>query len=374
MRNKILFRLGAGLVLVSMLAGCGGSGQAPTPTPSAPTEVTPEIQAELDAQLGLLTEHITTKERQAALELWLRLRPLRQARLEAGQWASRPREDTLQAELSALYDQYTIQYLGGDEEGFGYTNPEEIPLISYTMGADGALIADPTTAGQLLGWTEEELMVLWRDMTDLLPEGAFADFGRLTFFTDGPEETVAWVQAMDEPGDVWEIAVDPADAGDRGYFVETILHEYCHYLTLNSAQVTYTNSQTVDTYNEWGMVSRSGSYIDDFYQTYWTDYIDDCLACEDTYNFFLRHYDDFVTAYASTDPSEDICESFTYFVLRPRDPLADQAVWSRKLDFFYAYPELVEFRAQVRAGLGLAEDEWYEDRSPADTDHTLNAA
>ena len=365
MRNKTLIRLGAALALLSMLAGCGGTPE-PTPSPSAPAaEITPEIQAELDAQLGLLTGYITEEERQAALDLWLQIRPIREARLAAGQWAWRPREETLLTELSALYDQYTIKYLGGDEAGFGYTNPEETTLIAYSIGADGTLIADPSTAGQHTGWTEEELMLLWQDMTDLLPEGAFADFKRLTFFTDGPEETVAWVQAMDDPGDTWEIAVDPADAGDRRYFVETILHEYCHYLTLNSGQVTYTTSQTVDTYNEYGMVAHAGSYIDDFYQTYWTDYLDDCLACGDTYNFFLRHYDDFVTAYASTNPSEDICEAFAYFVLWPESGQADDDVWRQKIDFFYNYPELVTFRDQVRNHLGLAEDQAYEDLFPA---------
>ena len=159
MRNKTLIRLGAALALLSMLAGCGPAAE-PTPSPSAPAaEVTPEIQAELDAQLGLLTGYITEEERQAALDLWLQIRPLREARLAAGQWAWRPRETTLLTELSALYDQYTIKYLGGDEAGFGYTNPEQTTLISYTLGADGTLIADPSTAGQLTGWTEEELMV-----------------------------------------------------------------------------------------------------------------------------------------------------------------------------------------------------------------------
>lgn len=89
------------------------------------------------------------------------------------------------------------------------------------------------------------------------------------------------------------------------------------------------------------------------------------MSCTDTYNFFLRHYDDFVTAYASTDPSEDICEAFTFFVLWPRDPLADQAVWTQKLDFFYDYPELVSFRDQIRANLGLSEYQAYEDLFPA---------
>lgn len=366
-------RAAAGLLLLSMLAGCGGKPET-TPSPSATTAATdPAAQAELDTQLGRLTGYITEEERQAALDLWLQIRPLREARLEAGQWAWRPREASLLTELSGLYDQYTIKYLEGDEAGFGYTHPEEKTLISYSIGDDGSLTADPSTAGQLTDWTEEELLTLWKDMTGLLPEGSFADFKRLTFFTDGPGETSAWVRAIDDPGDTWEIAVDPADSGDRRYFVETILHEYCHYLTLNSGQVTYTTSQTVDTYNEYGMVAHAGSYIDDFYQAYWTGYIDDCLSCGDTYNFFLRHYDDFVTAYASTNPSEDIAEAFAYFVLWPESGQPADAVWRQKIDFFYAYPELVAFRDQVRGDLGLNPDQAYEDLFPA-TDNSAEAA
>ena len=70
---------------------------------------------------------------------------------------------------------------------------------------------------------------------------------------------LAYVTASDYRGSTWEIAVDPADAEDEGWFTETVLHEYCHYLTLNDEQVTYTDRQTTDTYNEAGMVSAPGS-------------------------------------------------------------------------------------------------------------------
>ena len=43
--------------------------------------------------------------------------------------------------------------------------------------------------------------------------------------------------------------------------------------------------------------------------------------------------------------------SFTYFVLW--DAPEGDAVWEEKLNFFYRYPELVEFRTQARARLGL---------------------
>lgn len=143
-------------------------------------------------------------------------------------------------------------------------------------------------------------------------------------------------------GAQWEICLDPADMGDRDYFLETVLHEYCHYLTLNHRQADYRGEPTVETYCEAGMVSREGSYLDDFCQRFWTGYLDDRLADLDSYNFFLRHEEDFVSSYASTDPSEDISESFAFFVLW--DVPESEAVWAEKLRFFLDYPELTEFR------------------------------
>lgn len=352
-------QLAAGVLGILLLTGCGA--RSGTLLPTAGKTDRDAAEHELDLQLGLLKDELTDEERQAAMEIWLKLKPIRDERIARGEWNRDNYEWRLLKRLSRLYDDYTIKYLGGDEIGFGYQNPPERTVAVYHIGPDGALTPDKDndlSGGQ---WTETELLDLWEQMLELLPDGAFDDFDQLTMFTDGPEETVAYVWAMDDSGDRWEIALDPADSGDREYFVETVLHEYCHYLTLNDEQVTYTSEQTVDTYNEYHMVSSKGSYIDDFYQQFWTGYLDDCLACEDTYNFFLRHYDDFIAPYASTDPSEDICESFTYFVLRPRDPQADSDVWSQKLDFFYAYPELVEFRTTVRGNLGLKRGDYFED-------------
>ena len=101
------------------------------------------------------------------------------------------------------------------------------------------------------------------------------------------------------------------------------------------------------------MVSAPGSYLDDFYQAFWTGYLDDRLANPDSCNFFLRHEDDFVTDYASSSPSEDIAESFTYFVLQD-GPRPGDAVWEQKLNFFFDYPEMTALRQEIRACLGLS--------------------
>lgn len=358
-----------GLALAVLCAGCdsirpagpSGGGFRPSGPAQAAEHDAQALERELDAQLGELTAYITDQERAACLDIWRDLRPLHQARIERGEYAKGEYEQRLVRRLNRLYESYTVTYLNPDDEDFGYENPRERVLASYAVSPGGALTPERGNR-DLTGtdWAEPDFFALWQSMLDLLPEGAFDDFGRLTVFTDGPDETMAYVYALDDKGSRWEIALDPADSGDGEIFTETVLHEYFHYLSLNDRQVTYTTRQTVDTYNEAGMVSHPGSYLDDFYQRYWKDYLDDCLACPgDTYNFFLRHYDDFIDPYASTDPSEDICESFTFFVLRPK-PVDVEDVWEEKLEFFYEYPELTEFRQFVRASLDLAEDEYYE--------------
>lgn len=282
--------------------------------------------------------------------------PVRQARLDRGEYRRGDREQELLEELNGLYEAYTIRYLGGDDLGWGYTDPEEHVLARYRIGGAGELTLMPNSLDLTHGpWTREDLEEMWESMQAVLPKDAFRDFRSYVPFTDGEGETVAYVLPADPGGSQWEICLDPADMGDRDYFLETVLHEYCHYLTLNHRQADYRGEPTVETYCEAGMVSREGSYLDDFCQQFWTGYLDDRLADLDSYNFFLRHEEDFVSSYASTDPSEDISESFAFFVLW--DVPESEAVWAEKLRFFLDYPELTEFRRQVRENLGLEQPE-----------------
>lgn len=342
------------LCLLLALLGAGCTQPAPTPEPAQPSALGEELGRLADAQLGLLSDVITAEERGRALLLLEQLEPLRRARLEAGRWEKSAQEEQLLRRLNRLYERWTTRYLG-DGGPWGYSSPPERVLAGYRV-VEGNALRPADVAGRR-GTDQEADADLWARIVSLLPDGALERFTRFTVFTDGPEEMLAYVMALDSSGSRWELAVDPADAEDEGWFTETLLHEYCHALTLNDSQVVYTHRQTVDTYNEAGMVARSGSYLDDFYQEFWTDLLDDRLANPNSYGFFLRHEEDFITAYASTDPSEDIAESFTYFLLWP--PLEGDAVWEQKLRFFYDYPELTQFRDQVRAHLGLdAEEPW----------------
>lgn len=344
-------RLTVALLAVLLLSGCAremsGGFAAVGGRPRALTEAEEaDARAMVDVQLGLLSGQVTEEEYAACLDLMEQLWPLRQERLEKDKGEKSTQEQRLVDRLNGLYEEYTIRYIG-DGGTWGYSYPAERTLAVFDIMPGGGIAPQ---AGQESGGAEYE--ALWDQMTAMLPADAWADFTRFTVFTDGEYETLAYVQQTDDRGETWEIAVDPADAGDGEMFVETVLHEYSHYLTLNDEQVKYTARQTASTYNEPGLVARAGSYLDDFYQAFWTDYLDDRLSDMETYNFFLRHEDDFVTDYASSSPAEDIAECFTYFVLQD-EPQPGDAVWEQKLNFFFAYPEMVDLRREIRACLGL---------------------
>lgn len=338
------------LLLLALLGGCAFPLD-PAPPPAAAPADQAAVTALLDAQLGELGGLLTPVEYDRALGFMTSLWPIREERLTQGTYEKSEEEERLLSKLNTLYDRYTGKYLaGGDPNSWGYGYPKEETLAEYLVMPSGEL-STAVRARAKGNWTVEDYEALWDQVRALLPGGALRDFSRFVVFTDGVDETLAYVDTADAAGKKWILAVDPADAQDGDYFNETVLHEYCHYLTLNSAQAEYTWDQTTNTYNEPGMVMAQGSYLDDFYQEFWTTYLDDRLANLDSYYFFYRHEDDFVDDYASSSPSEDIAESFTYFVLWDAEP--DNAVWQQKLNFFYDYPELVSFRAQVRTNLGL---------------------
>lgn len=86
-----------------------------------------------DVQLGLLKDEITAEERREALDLWSKIRAIQTERKAKGNYERSDYEWRLLRRLSGLYDAYTIRYLGGDEEGFGYRSPRERTLAVYQI-------------------------------------------------------------------------------------------------------------------------------------------------------------------------------------------------------------------------------------------------
>ena len=67
------------------------------------------------------------------------------------------------------------------------------------------------------------------------------------------------------------------------------------------------------------------------------------------HKFYAEYPDQFISEYAATNPVEDIAESWTEFVMRPK-PIGT-SIADKKVLFFYEYPELVQIRGEILQGV-----------------------
>lgn len=123
--------------------------------------------------------------------------------------------------------------------------------------------------------------------------------------------TSAFVE--EKPGDTWILGVNRegeslAEVHDDPSMVNLLIHEYGHIVFFNDTSIEA-----------------------DFKKKFW--------GSKQTSN-------DFVTEYASNNATEDLAESFVHFVINEK-PTAVGKKYD-KIRFFYAYPELVKIRTQLR--------------------------
>jgi len=138
--------------------------------------------------------------------------------------------------------------------------------------------------------------------------------------------------------------------------VQTLIHEMMHVITLNNKQTNFyiKRKDCIDTYyTGFDSCSNKNSYINKFVNRFWSK--DDLLEIQKNKNsssgkekFYKDNTDKFVTMYASTNPEEDIVESFVDFVyfdkIEEPERIADQ-----KVNFFYEFPKLVKIREHIRS-------------------------
>ena len=260
----------------------------------------------------------------------------------------------------------------GDDE-FGEELPEETEVAIYPV-EDGRLgepalppVDGEHRAAQDDRDTHEDV---WELLAALTPEPWESLISSFVILTDGPDGMLAAVEPDWEDPSRWTVAVDVADADDTDELRHTLIHELAHIVTLNEDQIDHDAAPAVtedESYETAGERCRSGvavpegcarvgSWFAEFHDRFWAD-IDDELAeveaiedDEDYYEaldrFYERYQDRFVSDYAATNPGEDIAESFTAWVLDT--DVEDGSMAAEKLEFFEAYPELVELRDHIR--------------------------
>jgi hypothetical protein len=261
-----------------------------------------------------------------------------------------------------------------------YIAPELHELVTYSVKGDE--IINPvfdTVPNDLKDEQQNSILQkeAWQIFTALIPTKDRQIVSQYIVFTDGFEDTLAMVDLTEGDLTHWIVEVDIADLEDKDQFIFTLIHEYGHMLTLNASQVKADQEVLNDLLNDtpdFALVERKtatcpeyftgggcslpNSYINAFYDRFWLDinaewekidalqYEDDLSPYYDgLYNFYKSHQDQFVDDYATTHPTEDIAESFTYFVFSPKP--TGNSIKEQKIAFFYEYPELVELRQNI---------------------------
>ncbi len=248
---------------------------------------------------------------------------------------------------------------------------EEQTLVSYQVQGNRivhprpAALSDPSLRD--LQRDSVQHQKIWTLFVTLFPAERRALVSQFVIFTDGADGTHAAVEPDENDLTKWILSVDIADARNENELTETLIHEFGHLLTLNAAQVpphaaaqqsdkAFRKAQAACPHYFTGEgCSLPTSYIHTFHARFWRGEIEKAWrrmtdAGEDEEGlerFYKKYRDQFVSDYAASDPAEDIAESWTEFVLKPK-PLG-KTIAQKKISFFYDYPELVELRAYIRA-------------------------
>ena len=238
----------------------------------------------------------------------------------------------------------------------------------FTLNSQKNLVLEPLLPIIESEPTSSELETydkIWREIKDKVGTNLLASLDSFIVYSDGKDETLAYVNYIDDKASRWYMAIDIEDSINmednslKEDFYFTIVHELAHVITLNDTQAIYNSEPSFGKYFEEDISFNEDSYLNEFYNRFWTYSIDESriiqnLDNEDIrYKFFLRHENSFVTDYAATTPSEDIAESFAYFVIN-ETPMGNE-IWEQKIRFFYEFEELVEIKNNIRKRLSSLE-------------------
>ncbi len=209
---------------------------------------------------------------------------------------------------------------------------------------------------------DQEVFTLF---STLIPENFRKDFKLYKVYFDPNGDTSAHVVQNEDNNNMWDMTVNLSTFYPDGQFdgkesVHTLIHEFSHVLTLSKKQVKYLDSGNELAYSraekncvtflvqEWCL--RDGWYLQSFINQFWKEDFKKSQNGEEN-DFYSWKEENFVTDYASTNPWEDIAESFTYFVLKNKPTgttVADKKTW-----MFYDFPELVKLRTVIRSRLEI---------------------
>ena len=229
--------------------------------------------------------------------------------------------------------------------------------------------------------TEENMAVkYWNSIYNILPHKEISNYiNSFRLYTDGENGDLGGMNRLDESNANWQFDLDIKDmnifSSDKKKVVDsthTLIHEFGHLITLNIEQI---KPEQDDDQLEYGFYETAegyclnNSYLNLFVEEFWADNlldewydIDEVEDYEERHNrlydFYLNYPEDFVSDYAAESPEEDIAESWTFFVFS--DKREGNSIREQKINFFYRFPELVEYRTYIRKRVKIIPKDYLE--------------
>ena len=257
-------------------------------------------------------------------------------------------------------------------------------IIDYEVKADdiNEIFRYPVSSG-MQKWQDDtdKHKEIWNNFVRLIPKQYRAD---ITYFSPGTDEVKGLYAFVDRDPDEyskWVLAIDIKDVYPTGQLDDknlkySLIHEFGHIPTLDSTQV-YIDEELYNPYlSDYQYeklfeqkekecqprymtldgCAKKYSYINLFFQEFWNETYAEVKSLEKiednderydkTEEFYYDHKNDFVTYYATSNPEEDIAESWTAFVLK--DKPEPKTIADKKILFFYDYLEFVKLREFIR--------------------------
>ncbi len=260
--------------------------------------------------------------------------------------------------------------------GRGPQPDREYTLVTYAVNGDTITAPVYDSVPDALRDYQQDNVAqekIWDFITTVIPADQRTMVTGFVLYTDGASESLGAVEQTDDPH-AWMFEMDLIDGGNFPDLATTAIHEFAHLLTLNDSQVTtdfpvFENPDSQQIYDRESAAcpnyftfegcSNADSYLNTFFDRFWPGiYVewqaidaetDQALLDRQLSHFYQKYAGQFVSEYAATSPSEDIAETFMYFIFTPKPSGA--AISDLKTLFFYEYPELVALRERILENL-----------------------
>jgi len=228
------------------------------------------------------------------------------------------------------------------------------------------VLSNGKLSGESRGDVPEVVVSLWNDFKVIAGEEIIDEFViSIRAYYDEDDYTAAYVETDNDDYTKWILGLNVADyvndtsANKENYF-QVLIHEFAHILTLNNDQLDLTsNERSCGTYNPGEGCLYANSYLYQFVDEFWergdfrvSDRVDEEEDQEKrdeiTEEYYENNDDEFVSAYAITNPAEDIAESFAYYVYADIPEEVETEI-DEKFLFFEGIMELREIRNTIRS-------------------------